>query len=456
MNSPCNSKINATRRESSSDIRKMAPRSLLIGLLFVFLNGCGGSSPATPTVLPAVLTVAFASSGALDGSNAPNANSTSNIWVAKSDGSMASPLTRLTSSGADARGPVWSPDGTKIVFVSSRALNGSDAANTVTNLWVMNADGTGATPLSRYTASGILVWDPIWSPDGRKIAFVSSAALDGSDALNTNGTVNIWVINNGGTTATPLTRLTVNPSASVWTNQPPVWSPDSSTVAFASVGALDGTNALNTNQVFNLWTAKADGSLTAPLTRLAGAGVFQNYPAWSPDGKKLAFVAQRAMDGSDAASATNSMNLWTINADGSGTTLLTAFSSLGSPFVFSPVWSPDGSKLAFGSDQSVDGAPVANASSANNVWTINANGTGSMAVTRLTASGLNFVFAPVVWSSDSRRIIMDSQRAVDGSNAANPNGNFNVWLLQADGSSAVPLTRFTSSSADSLEFSLKR
>jgi TolB protein len=227
-------------------------------------------------------------------------------------------------------------------------------------------------------------------------------------------------------------------------------------VAFASVGALDGTNALNTNQVFNIWTAKADGSLAAPLTRLASAGAYQDYPAWSPDGKKIAFVAQRAMDGSDAPSPTDSENLWVINADGSGAAPLTGFASLGSPSLVNPIWSPDGSKLAFGSNQALDGTPTVNAGGAFNVWTTSANGAGSMAVTRLTASGLDFVFAPVIWSADSRRLIMGSQRAVDGSNAANPNANFNLWLLQADGSSAVPLTKFTSGSTNSLEFSLKR
>ena len=422
----------------------MALSSLLLVLLALVVIGCSGnnSSPATPA--NAVLTVAFSSTGALDGSNGPNVNSTSNIWVAKADHSGATPLTRLTASGATAQEPVWSPDGKKLVFVSLRALDGTDAAIGAMNIWVMNADGTAPVPLTHFTVRGILVWDPLWSPDGKKLAFVSSAALDGSDALSTNSTVNVWVMNADGTGATPLTRLTVNPASPSWTSQRPVWSPDSTKLVFLSVGALDGSNALNTNDVYNLWVAKADGAGVAPLTRLTASGVYQSSPAWSPDGTKIAFMAQRALGGTDTADL--AMNLWTINADGSTAIPLTRYSSSG--FLFYPVWSPDGHKLAFGSDRALDGSDAPNVNFTDNVWTINADGTGAFAVSRLTASIVNSS-APMVWSPDGRQIAFPSSRAVDGSDAANPSGGSNVWIFKADGSGAVPLTTLTSSTAGS-------
>jgi len=200
------------------------------------------------------------------------------------------------------------------------------------------------------------------------------------------------------------------------------------------------------NRVFNLWTAKADGSALTPLTRLSSNGVYQQYPSWSPDGKKIAFVAQRALDGSDAPSPTNAMNLWTINADGSAATPLTRLTT--NAFLFYPVWSPDGGKIAFGADLALNGTDALNTNGADNTWTINADGTGAFALSRLTTPGINFVL-PITWSPDGKKIGFSSQRAVDGSDAANPSGQTNVWVLNADGSVALPLTRLTSGAAGS-------
>jgi TolB protein len=58
--------------------------------------------------------------------------------------------------------PRWSPDGTKIVFSSTRAGNDE--------IFMINADGTNPTNITRNKAAD---WAPRWSPDGTKIAFVS-------------------------------------------------------------------------------------------------------------------------------------------------------------------------------------------------------------------------------------------------------------------------------------------
>lgn len=157
--------------------------------------------------------IAFASPRALDGSDAVGPNGTKNIWVVNVDGTSPLPLIRLTASGADSDGPLWSPDGTKLVFVSAQALDGSDAANTnsTQNIWIVNSDGTNAKALTRITAAASS-GSPWWSPDGSKVVFDSARALDGSDSAN--GTRNIWVVNVDGSGATPLTKL-VNGGASV-------------------------------------------------------------------------------------------------------------------------------------------------------------------------------------------------------------------------------------------------
>src|SRR5262249_53357083 len=104
------------------------------------------------------------------------------------------------------------------------------------------------------------------SPDGGKLVFSSARALDGSDAVNTNGTQNIWVMNADSSSQTPLTRITANTAAS----SNPVWSPDGSKIAFASQRALNGNDAANTDK--NIWLLTPDASSAAPLTKLTASG----------------------------------------------------------------------------------------------------------------------------------------------------------------------------------------
>src|SRR5260370_24702794 len=141
------------------------------------LVGCGGGTSGPPPPLKAI-TITFGSGRALDGSDAINApNQTFNVWVVNADGSGTTPLTKLTANNADSFGPVRSTDGTKIAFNSSRALDGSDAANSnVTfNIWVMNADGSGAIPLTKLTASEACNIVPAMWPADRRKTLSSSA-----------------------------------------------------------------------------------------------------------------------------------------------------------------------------------------------------------------------------------------------------------------------------------------
>ena len=93
--------------------------------------------------------------------------------------------------------PVWSPDGTRIAFESFREGNG--------DIYVMNADGSG---LTRLTSDPALDSSPSWSPDGTRIAFESSR----------EGNINIYVIDADGSN---LARLTDDPAV----DKDPVWSP---------------------------------------------------------------------------------------------------------------------------------------------------------------------------------------------------------------------------------------
>jgi TolB protein len=182
--------------------------------------------------------------------------------------------------------------GGKIVFGRGDLGLGS------TDLFVMNEDGTNVRQLTRTKAE---VSSPSWSPDSRKIVYMSPL----SDAR-------IYVINADGTRRQLLTR-------GEWPAHDPAWSPDGHKIAFAR-SVRGGKEQIH--------LMKPDGSQQRQLTHVADDAA---YPTWSPDSKKIAFKV-----GDD--------DLYVINADGSGTRRL----AHDEPFLKgAPAWSPDGRQIAF-------------------------------------------------------------------------------------------------------------
>jgi Tol biopolymer transport system component len=403
--------------------------------------GGGSSGAATFTIVAD--TVVFQSSRALDGSDAADTNFTANIWVMNPDGTGATALTKLTAALADSGGPVWLRDGSKIAFASSRALDDSDAVNahSTLNIWIMNSDGSGATPVTKLTAAATDCDAPLWSPDGSKILFQSARALDSSDVLSTNKVKNIWVVNSDGSGAIPLTKTTVFGSDNMY----PVWSPDGNKIVFFSHRALDGSDARGVNDTGNIWLMNADGSGAKPLTKLTAVGAHSEFPTWTPDGSKIVFLSLRALDGSDAATLT--ANVWLMNADGSGAVAVTRLTGSSVESAEGATASPDGTRIAFASKRALDGSDAVNTNLTTNIWVVNADGSGATPLTRITAIGAYSV-SPV-WSPGGTQVFFSSQRALDGSDATNIHSTPNIWVVNADGSGATPLTKITAQSAGS-------
>ena len=244
---------------------------------------------------PALASLAFASFR--DG--------TGEIYVMSADGSGQ---TRLTHSSASDLSPSWSPDGRRIAFHSDRDDPDRTDNIFIANIYVVNADGSGQTRLTHSSAGDS---EPSWSPDGRRIAFMSFR----------DGGREIYVMNADGSGQT---RLTHN-SAGDWS---PSWSPDGRRIAFMSL--RDGNSAI--------YVMNADGS---GQTRLTHNSAGDWSPSWSPDGRRIAFHSDR--DDPDQTDNDRIANIYVMNADGSGQTRLTHSSASDSD----PSWSPDGRRIAF-------------------------------------------------------------------------------------------------------------
>src|ERR1700687_404916 len=278
----------------------------------------GAKAVAASLKIPRVV---FDSPRKLDGSDAASANRTSNIWRMNADSTALTAVTNATFGGADSISPQWSPDGTRVVFESSRKIDGSDAVNPnhTFNIWRVNVDGTGLTALTNLTARRADSNVPQWSPDGSRVVFHSGRKLDGSDAANANFTVHVWRVNStctGLTALPPMTFLGRNTLS-------PHWSPDGSRVLFESSRKLDGSDAANANLTYNIWRVNSDGTGLIALTTATANCADSSSPQWSPDGSRVVFNSRRKLDGTDAANANGTSNIWRVNADGTALTILT-------------------------------------------------------------------------------------------------------------------------------------
>jgi len=204
-----------------------------------------------------------------------------NIWVIPSGG--GTPVKRTRTNGTL---PDWSADGSKIAFTSYRGVT--------TDIWVMNADGTGETQVTNTSDA----WEsePVWSPDRTKIAFHSARG----------GSTEVWVMNADGSSPVQLTGLT-----DAGNSYNPGWSPDGNRIAFASFR----------NDGQDLYVMNADGT---GLTRITDGGPAESRPRWSTRG--IVFHAN----------ASGTPAIFFINPDGTGLTQLTR----GGSWSYEPAWKP--------------------------------------------------------------------------------------------------------------------
>ena len=130
--------------------------------------------------------------------------SATKISTSKSAGNTSeeSNIVTLSSLNGHDQAPVWSPDGSKIAFVSS-----VNDIHTLDDLWVMNSDGTFGNPI-RLTFDSWLETNPSWSLDGSKIIFSSNE--------HGNREIHVLNANSSGGHSTNITNHGSNDMAPSW------------------------------------------------------------------------------------------------------------------------------------------------------------------------------------------------------------------------------------------------
>ena len=195
------------------------------------------------------------------------------------DGLPPAEIYSMTSDGADQQrltnderiqtDPEWSPDGSAIAYTAWRAVPGEEGVFDL-GLYLMDPDGTNQRPLLDFSAERDIVSQD-WSPDGRRLVFeIASASPSGREPGSRQS--DIAVVNADGT---GLRRLTS--TAALETN--PVWSPDGRRIAFTSDRHARKGPIERNGPAFELYTMRADGN---HIRRLTHNRVPDLHPNWQP------------------------------------------------------------------------------------------------------------------------------------------------------------------------------
>ena len=278
------------------------------------------------------------------------------IYVMNADGSN---VKRIVDDPEYDVGPQWSPDGRKIVFMTGRTGN--------FDVYVMNADGTEQRNLTAdYDRSD---GAPVWSIDGHTIVF--GRRIEGKDHL--------FVMDADGQNLKRVTHNSAN-------NGSPGWSPDGSKLIYQT--DVDGN--------WEIYAISVDGEL-AQLTDDAADDL---APDWSPDGNRIAFSSNR----------NGKQHVYVMNADGSSLAQITNSQTEDTE----PAWAPDGRRIAFASVREGN----------KDIYVMNADGSDPR---RLTVDP--GVDSTPRWSVDGR-ILFTSNRG----------GQADIYVMDQEGQNVSRLT----------------
>ena len=330
--------------------------------------------------------------------------------------------------------PVYSPDGTRVAFVShDTTLLDNDINGSVRDVFVKNL-ATGELTLVSTAADGTQKagpsTDPAFSPDGSKIAFASAASLT-LDDINPFQDIFIKDLTTGVVTLVNRTAAGVQGDDEA---VDPVFSPDGSKLAFVSSAKNLLPEAPNGGIFIKDLTT---GALSYVGPALVGIGFDppSQRMAFAPDGSKLAFWSENPVPLAGGGTAAGVL----VKDLSTGAVTLVSQAADGTPgngYSERPAWSPDGSRIAFWS-------------SADNLVPGDTNGNLDIFIKDLTTGAVtrpidgahvwadvpvNFPFAGPVFAPNGTHLAFSSEAALV---AGDTNNRSDVFLV-ALGANPVP------------------
>lgn len=239
-----------------------------------------------------------------------------------------------------------------------------------------------APRLTQLTTDGALKQRPVWSPDGKQAIF----------SRHRGGRIGLVLMN---LDTRELKDLTPGKLPQYDAN----WHPDGKSIVFTNVPQFGTQGDLDVH------TANVENGELKDLKKVAGNQgklSHEEYPAWSPNGKRIAYTS--TFEGNQ--------EVYAIDPDGSQRTRLTSDPAIDAH----PAWSPDSGRIAFATNRWGD----------FEIAVMNADGSN---LTRLTESrGMDDY---PVFSPDGRRIALMSNR----------DGNYEIYVMEVDGKHAVNVSR---------------
>ncbi|MFF2046191.1 hypothetical protein ACFVVX_37865 [Kitasatospora sp. NPDC058170] len=314
--------------------------------------------------------------------------------------------------------PVSAPSAPAGDAAASTARNGAiasriflDTRRNASAILTIAPDGTDEHQLTQ-PPQGARDDNPDWSPDGATIAFDRS----------TPGTASarVWLAGADGEGAHQVGSLCEEGAVDCVNEQEshPAFSPDGKLLAFnRSWGSLDP--ATEQVQYSDIYVMSPDGSSAQRLTFLTNDKPYSGQvtsPSWSPDGKQLAFEYRTSSTGQPA----NGRAIFSVNADGTGLRQLTPWELRAGDRAS---WSPDGTQIVFTTfPAGPEFAP------GGGIYTMHSDGT---AIGALTPGPSGVFYGLASYAPDGRSIVFAQAPA---------NGNADLYVMRSDGSNVTPLT----------------
>jgi dipeptidyl aminopeptidase/acylaminoacyl peptidase len=254
--------------------------------------------------------------------------------------------------------PQISPDGKWVAYAVETASLKDDKNHR--QIWMISTSGGDAIPLTNEAVNSS---HPRWSPDGKYLGFLSarSDSKDPDDDSKDDAKKQVWLLNRAGGEAQQL-------SSTIQDVDTFAWSPDSSRLVLVlqdpSVDEIEASKNKDAKPKPHPWVIdrlhfKEDEigyldrrrhhlyTLTIAdkkQTQITSGDFDDDDPAWSPDGRQIAFASNRSTPDPDRNYNTD---IWTVSADNTDTGKSLAQISKGTGADGSPTWSPDGKWIAY-------------------------------------------------------------------------------------------------------------